>query len=144
MDYKEYILRNFSYDPDTGIIKRLDRKNSNGSKDHYGYLIIKIKGKQFKAHRIAWLLYYKEYPSKNIDHINRIKDDNRIVNLRDVSQKENNLNVERSPNKDTGEIRITLDKTKGLKKRYVVYGNGKLNRFNTIEEAKKFRDETLI
>ena len=86
-----------TYDPDTGEIKRIGRKNSNGSLDHYGYLIIKIKGVQWKAHRLAWVKYYGVAPRNNIDHINRNKTDNRICNLRDVPQSVNVLNTERPP-----------------------------------------------
>lgn len=50
--------KHISYDPSTGVITRIDRKNGSGSIDAYGYLIIKIKGKQFKAHRLAWFMHY--------------------------------------------------------------------------------------
>ena len=139
MDIKEYIKANFVYNSTTGVIKRFDRAKSNGSFDRYGYLIIKVKGKQYKAHRIAWLLYYGDFPNGNIDHINRDKSDNRISNLRIASYAVNNNNAKRTPNKDTGEIGICLDGTDGLKKKYVVSLNCKLHRFYTIEEAKLFR-----
>lgn len=57
------IKNSFSYDPKTGKIDRLNRKNSNGSYDKDGYLIIKFKGRQYKAHRLAWLLYYGILPT---------------------------------------------------------------------------------
>ena len=77
---EEYIFKHFKYNKD-GTITRDDRKNSLGSYDKDGYLILKIKGKQFKAHRIAWLLNYGEFPKGEIDHINRCRTDNRIENL---------------------------------------------------------------
>ncbi len=61
MDGK-YIKQHFDYNADTGEIIRTDRKNSNGSFDNDGYLILKIKGEQYKAHRIAWFLQYGELP----------------------------------------------------------------------------------
>jgi len=51
-----------------------------------GYIIIKINRKDYQAHRLAWLYEYGNFPKQTIDHINRIKTDNRICNLRDVSQ----------------------------------------------------------
>lgn len=144
MEIQDYIKANFSYNPDTGLITRFDRKNSNGSYDSYGYLILKIKGVQYKAHRIAWFLYYGEFPKNNIDHINHVRDDNRIKNLRDVTQKVNNRNNTKKINKDTGEIGISLDKTKGLKKKYVVSYEKKIHRFYTIEEAINFRKSKNI
>jgi hypothetical protein len=144
MEINEYIKRNFYYNHETGIITRFDRKNSNGSKDHYGYIILKIKGVQYKAHRVAWFLHYGTFPLNNIDHINRVRDDNRISNLRDVTQAENIRNSTKKPNKDTGEYGVFLDKTKGLKKKYGLRHKGKLYRFYSIEEAIKFRIKNKI
>lgn len=134
MDYEAYILEHFLYD--NGTIIRTDRKNSNGSLDKYGYLIIKVKGKQFKAHRIAWLLNYGEFPRGEIDHINRIKTDNRIENLRLSNRIEQILNRDVKPNEETGVIGIYKDHvTKGLKKKYSFHFQGKTYRFRTLEEA---------
>jgi len=57
-----------------------------------GYLKFKVGQKIIKAHCIAWALHYGEWPKQEIDHINRVKNDNRIVNLRDVSHTENMRN----------------------------------------------------
>ena len=122
MKVEDYIKSFFSYDKDTGVLTRLDRKNSIGSLDAYGYLVIKVKGKQYKAHRLAWFLHYGEFPKHNIDHINHIRTDNRIINLRDVTQAENNRNNTKKINKDTGVFGVCLDKTKGLKKKYLEVG----------------------
>jgi len=50
-----------------------------------GYRSVKIKGTQFYTHRVVWYLRYSEWPSDQIDHINGVKDDNRVENLRVVS-----------------------------------------------------------
>lgn len=142
-DFKEYIFKNFSYNPLTGKITRNDRKNSNGSFDKDGYLIIKIKGKQFKAHRLAFLLYYGYFPKKEIDHINRIRTDNRILNLREVTRLENIKNITKKINKNTGEVGIYLDKTKGLKKNICFKYKNKTYRFYSIEEAKNKKEMLL-
>lgn len=139
----EYILKHFSYDPDTGLIQRTDRKNSLGSYDKNGYLILKIKGKQFKAHRIAWFLYYGIFPKKVIDHINRIKNDNRISNLRDVSMLVNANNIDRKTNSDTGYKGIYFDKTKGLKKNFAFSFNNKVYRYETAELAYNKKQELI-
>lgn len=142
-DFKEYIFKNFSYNPLTGKITRNDRKNSNGSLDKDGYLIIKIKGKQFKAHRLAFLLYYGYFPKKEIDHINRIRTDNRILNLREVTRLENIKNITKKINENTGEVGIYLDKTKGLKKNICFKYKNKTYRFYSIEEAKNKKEMLL-
>ena len=128
------------YNPETGEIKRNDRKNGNGSYDHYGYLIIKIKGVQYKAHRLAWVKHYGSAPNGIIDHINRDKKDNRICNLRDTCQQINVLNKHYNLNNKTGVRGVYLDeKTKSLKKKYSTRIKNKTYRFYSIEEAVKFR-----
>jgi hypothetical protein len=126
------------YNSETGDIKHLLRANSNGSIDKDGYLIIKIKGRQYKAHRLAYAKYYNNPPMGVIDHINGIKTDNRILNLRDTSQKENCKNIKRSPNKDTKVIGVRLNKDI-KKKKYEVKIMYKTYRFETIEQAVEFR-----
>ncbi|MCJ2709130.1 HNH endonuclease, partial [Escherichia coli] len=54
-----------------------------------GYLMIMINGKAYPAHRLAWLIVYGTMPDGFIDHINRVRTDNRISNLRLVTHSEN-------------------------------------------------------
>tara|TARA_R100001244_G_C5089428_1_gene116025 strand:- start:21 stop:518 length:498 start_codon:yes stop_codon:yes gene_type:complete len=84
------------YNPDTGIFtNRVRRSQSSkigdvaGCNSADGYLAIKISGKKYKGHRLAWLYVSGELPLNQIDHINGITSDNRIVNLRNVSHAEN-------------------------------------------------------
>lgn len=140
----EYVKKHFKYNSD-GTLTRTDRKNSNGSIDKYGYLIIKVKTAQMKAHRIVWLLHNGSLPTYPItlDHINGNKLDNRIENLRLSNQKMQTLNIKRKPNKDTGEVGIHLTKMKGLKAIYTYREGGKTRRFRTLEEAVKARKEYI-
>lgn len=73
-----------------------------GAKDHYGYVVIRIDGHLYKAHRLAWLYVYGEWPKKGLDHINRKKDDNRIDNLRLADQSLNMHNVDARCNSKSG------------------------------------------
>lgn len=92
-----------------------------GRDDSRGYLCVKmrIKGAPvcIAAHRIVWALHHGKWPDKFIDHINRIRKDNRIENLRDVTVAQNNCNrgnplatgipgVHRQNNKFTAQLRI--------------------------------------
>ncbi len=139
-DVKTYITKFFHYNPINGAITRFDRKNSNGSLDKDGYLILKIKQQQYKAHRLAWFLYYGDFPQKEIDHINRNRTDNRIANLREVDRIDNILNTKKQINKDTGVVGVYVDKkTKGLKKKYTTRYKGRTMRFYTVTEAISFR-----
>ena len=57
-----------------------------GSTDKIGYVIVRISGKAYKAHRIIWLYHYGYMPENDLDHIDRNKSNNRITNLREVSK----------------------------------------------------------
>lgn len=94
------VIELFDYKEDTGVFLRKLTRSPNavagdvaGSPDKHGYLTIYINGKSYKAHRLAWLYVYGEWPTKHIDHINGVKFDNRISNLRDVSVATNLQNI---------------------------------------------------
>lgn len=61
-----------------------------------GYIFIRINSKLYRAHRLIWIYHYGDIDSELfIDHINRVRDDNRIENLRIVSLAINNMNSNR-------------------------------------------------
>jgi len=99
---EQYIIKNLSYDKDTGSITRIVKYKDNLIKDagsnKDGYICIRIGGKLLRSHRIAWFLHYGEWPNGIIDHIDRDKKNNKIENLRVVSFRENNKNSKRSDN----------------------------------------------
>lgn len=69
---------------------------------------ITIGGRPYFAHRVAWLYVYGKWPSDQIDHINGDPLDNRIANLRDVSQFLNEQNQHRAQaNNKTGYIGVS-------------------------------------
>ena len=67
-----------------------------------GYAMINVLSKLYPAHRLAWLYVYGEWPKNQIDHINHIRDDNRIINLRDVTHQENHKNKKQQCNNASG------------------------------------------
>jgi hypothetical protein len=68
------------------------RNNQNaGHLNKNGYVTIQINGRLYRSHRIIFLWHHGYLPHE-IDHINRIKNDNHIENLRDVSHSENCIN----------------------------------------------------
>ena len=72
------------------------------SKDRDGYILNFIKGKIYREHRLIWMYVYGEMPNGMLDHINRIKSDNRIENLRIVSFSENRQNIGKLSNNKSG------------------------------------------
>lgn len=67
-----------------------------GRTDGRGYREITIDGRPYKAHRLAWLWIYGSWPVNDIDHINGVRDDNKISNLRDVTRSVNLQNQKRA------------------------------------------------
>lgn len=60
----------------------------------HGYLVGKIMGTSYKAHRIAWAIATGKEP-RFIDHVNGVRDDNRLVNLRETDKLGNARNQKR-------------------------------------------------
>jgi len=89
---QERLKELLSYDPETGIFTRLNNGtkwrvgDEAGGDHHSGYRYIRVDGETHAAHRLAWLYVYGYLPEYLIDHINRAKADNRIINLREVSK----------------------------------------------------------
>lgn len=77
-------------------------KEAFSSIDEKGYKCGSINGKMVKAHRVAWFYVFGTWPDGEVDHINGIKTDNRIDNLRDVSNIDNSRNCKRSSRNKSG------------------------------------------
>ncbi len=102
-----------------------------------GYFHGGFDGNQYYAHRVVWFLHYGEWPEECIDHINGVRSDNRVENLRSVSKRVNIKNSKIRSDNSTGVTGVSFDKSRG---RYTasLRVNGvdlRLGRFKTIEEA---------
>jgi hypothetical protein len=69
------------------------------SRDTNGYAQASIFDRPLMGHRVAWAIYYGDWPETEIDHIDRVKDNNRILNLRLVTRSENLRNRVLPPRK---------------------------------------------
>lgn len=108
-----------------------------GSAHIGGYWKVIFRKKLYLAHRVVWYLHHGVWPSGKIDHINGIRGDNRIGNLRDVSQSVNIKNKVKQSNNKTGFTGVHFDKESG-KYRAQIKSQGvvrDLGRFLFIEDA---------
>ncbi|WP_186276154.1 HNH endonuclease [Burkholderia gladioli] len=98
----EYLVEHVHYDAETGVFTRIKTNRTpallgpvKGNPMGAGYLALSIGNRQYYMHRLAWFYVHGKWPARAIDHINGDRTDNRLANLRDVSQAENMQNVRR-------------------------------------------------
>jgi len=88
-----------AYSPETGDFTWNESRSRTakagdiaGSYQQHGYLNIKIDGRTYRSHRLAWLYVHGRWPAEQIDHVNGVRDDNRIANLREATVGQNHQN----------------------------------------------------
>lgn len=82
------------YNPETGLAVWKTTNMAGrvaGCIDGAGYRVITILGKRLKFHRVIWLYAYGRMPRYEVDHIDGDRSNNRLVNLRDVTRRRNNI-----------------------------------------------------
>ena len=138
------IQEHLSYDQNTGEltwVKSVNNRTKEGQEagflNHNGYRRVSINYTQLYTHQIAWFLTSGKWPTAQIDHINRVKTDNRIENLRLCTESENRAN--RTKFKGITSIFKGVDWQKNCKKyRARICVNKKqraLGHFDTAREA---------
>ena len=159
---REYLLECFDYNPETGKLTRKERpiyhfkskrymdwwnnRYSNKNVGNYknGYMRTCIEKEEYLIHRLIWKIHYNEEPPNIIDHINGIKDDNRICNLREANYVENGRNQTKLlKNNTSGHVGVVFDKrTNTWMARIQILGKTvNLGRFKTVEGAVEARRE---
>lgn len=146
----ERLHRILRYDPVTGVWTWLHPETMNkkpisavaGTISVHGYRIITFEGVKYRAARLAWFYMTGEWPAEEIDHENRIKDDDRWINLRDASRSENSLNRDLQSNNTSGArgIHWNIEKEKwymAVKKDGVSHFGGN---FDFLDEAIEARN----
>jgi len=140
------------YNKETGVFTwNVDRSNKTKEGDiagtlNNGYVFIGIKGVVHRAHRLAWLYEYGYLPENQIDHIDRNRSNNKITNLREVSNQCNTINAPVPVNNKTGIKGVHYD-AKRDKYRSQIKVFGKyifLGRYKSLLNAAKSRFEAEV
>jgi hypothetical protein len=96
---QERLKQLIEYNPSDGVFTRKIQRHKHmageaaGTLHPFGYIHIRIDGRSYKAHRLAWFYVHGVWPEGDIDHIDRNRSNNCIANLQDVSRKENMENA---------------------------------------------------
>lgn len=105
----------------------------------HGYLKGSIFNERYAAHRVAWAIYYGSWPDGQIDHINGIRTDNRIANLRDTDNATNGKNQRLGRNNRSGVNGVLFDRGKWVARIKVGGVTKHLGRFKSLEDAAQAR-----
>ena len=131
-----------SYDEKTGVFTWIKKRQNvvvgrvAGHIDRLGYERITISGKIYLSHRLAWLYVHGYLPEKEIDHINRIRNDNRIANLREATSQLNSLNTGMYKNNTSGSKGIYFNK-KAKKWQAQILIDGKREYLGLYDDVKR-------
>ena len=105
-----------------------------------GYRMCKVLSVKYRVHRLIWLYVHGEWPDE-VDHVNGVRDDNRLANLRNVSMLENRRNRKLNRNSITGVLGVNISYDKYTACIRVGGHSIYLGTFNTIEEAASARKD---
>ena len=143
----ELLREIFRYDPDSGVVYWKKKPSPTGKGPYNvgdmvgtltptGYYKTCVFGRQIMLHRIVWALYHGDSEFHHIDHINGVKYDNRIANLREVTMSQNLQNQRLSRANTSGVKGVYFDKSR---QKWAAFINTDklhaLGRFDTLEEA---------
>ena len=129
------IEKGYTYNPETGEVKN-PRGKILKAKDTQGYLIITInknkKNYKLFQHHYAYFMTYGNIDFQMLDHINGVTDDNRISNLRSVTNQQNHFNRTKAKG-------YTWDKSKNKWKSQICINNKRINigLYKTEQEARQ-------
>lgn len=145
----ETLRKLLRYEPETGKLywlrrpgdkkfnKRWTGKEAFTAIDGQKYHVGRVLYERYLAHRVAWALYHGEWPKGQIDHINHNRTDNRITNLRVVTNAKNMQNLGINSRNTSGVTGVHKDKRYGVWYAKITV-NGKtihLGTFKTKKEA---------
>jgi hypothetical protein len=112
----DFVKHYLDYNADIGVLiwkrarsNRAPAGSKAGCLNTTGYLVAQIDGQLMYCHHLAWVLHYNEWPSKEVDHVNGVRNDNRIVNLRLASSNQNKFNMRLNVRNTSGVKGVSWD-----------------------------------
>ncbi len=117
------------YEPETGKFFWLLSGKEAGHNHPNGYRFIRINKILYLAHRVAWLYMTGEWPQREVDHRNQIKNDNRWENLRQATRSQNKGNIKpfKMRKRHSQYKGVSRDKRTGLFTASIKCGNTRYN-----------------
>jgi hypothetical protein len=115
---QETVKKLFYYDADSGMLLWRNASSRNvkpwqeaKAPNGHGYYSVKINNKSYLVHRVIWLYVYGNFPQSDIDHKNRIRNDNRLCNLRAVTRTDNCQNISLPSHNKSGHLGVSWFKS---------------------------------
>ena len=132
-----------NYDPETGIFTRREKHCRKvrvgevaGSVSPTGYVIVRLFNRNYRAHRLALAYVEGCFPQGEVDHINRVRSDNRYANLRHATRLENAQNTTKNSLNQCGLAGVRLTKSQRWSAQIGLNRKQKhLGTFDTPQEA---------
>jgi hypothetical protein len=140
--FEAWIKEHIEYDADTGLIsvkKEYIHKPAGsilGGAQGDGYLRASFKGRRMLIHRMAWFLATGKWSELQIDHINGIRTDNRLCNLREATHSQNCINAKTSRKNKTGVKGVHFANGKYIASISINNKTHSIGRFESLEDAK--------
>jgi hypothetical protein len=140
------------YNPDTGTFRWKKSRGGNksgsiaGCKDHYGYIQICVDSKLYISSRLAYLWMKGYFPEHQVDHEDRVRDNNKWENLRHITHQCNAKNRSINKNNKSGITGVRWYKLSGKWiSKITVNGKGKhLGYFKSLKDAAQARWEAEV
>lgn len=137
----EFLSSIYRYDTETGILYNRKLNKPTGTTHPTGYLRVRLRigesgaRRHYMVHRLAWFLVHGTWPADQIDHVNGIRGDNRLCNLREATAQQN---LQSRPMHKRNQLGVKgVTQVKG-RFRAQLWNNGRFvlsKTFGTIEEA---------
>ena len=145
-DQLSFLKSILTYHPDEGAFRwAVNRRGPHGKVgtiagwlDRHGYIIVSVGPNRYFAHRLAWWFDSGIWPTQDVDHINGVRTDNRVENLRLVTRSQNNQNIASAPShSSTKLLGAQLDRSRGCYQATISIAGKTVNlgRFPTAELA---------